>query len=64
MTMKTTGRDLRERVDNISDVLSDIKAFMDENDEHYGEVLDLCENIQNDIETLFYYIPNNVERDI
>lgn len=51
------GKDLRGKVDNIQELMTDIEGYMLDKDALTSVVRRIIENIKNDCEELFYMIP-------
>jgi archaellum component FlaC len=59
-----TGKDLRGRIDEISDLMDDVEYFLNKTKKITVEAVDLIQTIRESTEDLFYMIPLNKKIDI
>jgi len=58
-----TGKDLRRRIDEISDLMNDVEYFLNKTKKITVEAVDLIQTIRESTEDLFYMIPLNKKID-
>ena len=58
-----TGKDLRGRIDEISDLMNDVEYFLNKTKKITVEAVDLIQTIRESTEDLFYMIPLNKKID-
>jgi archaellum component FlaC len=63
METDMTGKDLRRRIDEISDLMNDVEYFLNKTKKITVEAVDLIQTIRESTEDLFYMIPLNKKID-